>query len=210
MYRLLIVDDHPVVRHGLRHILADATDIQVEAEADRAYQALDIIARQDFDAVLLDIALPDMNGIDTLRSIRYIKPHLPVLILSIYQEEIYAVRAMKEGAAGYLAKDSASQELVAAVRRICGGGRYITTSLAEALAVAVSAAGGEPPHTSLSLRELEVLRRIGRGASLKSISNELHLSPKTISTYRARILDKMKMKTNEDLIKYTSANNLIH
>lgn len=208
MHKVLIVDDHPVVRHGLRHILADAADIEVTAEADRAYQALDLISSCDYDAVLLDIALPDMNGIETLRNIRRLKPRLPVLILSIYQEEIYAVRAMKEGAAGYLAKDSASKELISAVRKICSGSLYITSSLAERLAVAVSLTGEKMPHVVLSLRELEVLRRIGQGAMLKSISEELHLSPKTISTYRTRILEKMRMQTNEDLIKYCAANRL--
>jgi two-component system, NarL family, invasion response regulator UvrY len=207
--RLLVVDDHPVVRHGLRHILEKAEGMLVAAEAGRAYDALELVRAGSFDAVLLDIALPDMNGLEALRIIRRMKPDVPVLILSIYDEEVYAVRAMKEGASGYLTKGSVSQELVDAVRKVVSGGHYITASLAEKLAVAVNVGADKPRHASLSLREFEVMRMMAQGKTLKSISESLHLSPKTITTYRARILDKMKFVSNEDLVQYAIRNRLI-
>lgn len=206
--KVLVVDDHPVVRHGVRNILEDA-GIVVAAEAGGAYEALEKVRTGDFDAVLLDIALPDMNGIETLKAIKQLKPSLPVLMLSIYEEEIYAVRAMKEGAAGYLTKGSVSHELVLAVRKVGGGGRYITASLADKLAVAVSMGIEKPPHVALSLREFEVMRLIARGKTLKAIAEALHLSPKTITTYRSRILEKMGFESNEAIVQYAIRNRLM-
>jgi len=208
-YSVLVVDDHPVVRHGLRHILEDTDDVLVADEASGAYEALDKIGAKLFDAVLLDIALPDMNGIEVLRTIKRMKPELPVLVLSVYEEEIYAVRAMKEGASGYLTKGRASQELVAAIRKICSGGRYITASLADRLAEAVRDDVNRPLHASLSMREFEVMRLIAQGKSLKLASEVLHLSPKTVTTYRARILDKMRMQSTEEIVQYAIRNHLV-
>ena len=207
-YKVLVVDDHPVVRHGVRGIL-EAAGIAVAGEAGGAYEALDQVRAGGVDVVLLDIALPDMNGIETLRAIKQIRPSLPVLVLSIYEEEIYAVRAMKEGASGYLTKGSVSQELVAAVRKVGSGERYITASLADKLAVAVSLGSEKPAHVALSLREFEVMRFIARGKTLRAISEALHLSPKTITTYRSRILEKMKVDSNEALTQYAIRNRLI-
>ena len=206
--RILVVDDHPVVRHGVRQILESA-GMTVADEAGRAYDALDLIRHRDYDVVLLDIALPDLNGIETLRCIRRERPDLPVLILSIYNEELYAVRAIKEGASGYLTKGSVSQELVSAIRKVGAGERYITVTLADKLAAAISVDLERPLHASLSLREFEVLRMMAQGKTLKSISDAMHLSPKTITTYRARILDKMRMKTNEDLVQYAIRSHLV-
>lgn len=206
--RVLVVDDHPVVRHGVRQIL-ELAGMTVADEAGRAYDALDLIRSRDYDVVLLDIALPDLNGIETLRCIRREKPNLPVLILSIYNEEIYAVRAIKEGASGYLTKGSVSQELVSAIRKVGAGERYITATLADKLAAAISVNLERPLHAALSLREFEVLRMMAQGKTLKAISDALHLSPKTITTYRARILDKMRMKTNEELVQYAIRSHLV-
>ncbi len=206
--RVLVVDDHPVVRHGVRRIL-ESSGLVVADEAGRAYEALDKLRDGAFDAVLLDIALPDMNGIETLRAMRHMKPDVPVLILSIYEEELYAVRAMREGAAGYLTKGSVSEELVTAVRKVSSGGRYITSSLAERLADAVNVGIERPLHASLSLREFEVMRMIAQGKTLRSISDQLHLSPKTIATYKARILEKMRMESSEGLVKYAIAHRLV-
>lgn len=209
MYRILIVDDHPVVRHGVRHILAESGDIEVAGEASGAYEALDKVREGSYDAVLLDIALPDMNGIELLRVIRQVKPKLPVLVLSVYEEDMYAVRAMREGAAGYLTKGSVSQELVGALRQISRGERYITKSLADRLALAVGSGLDKPLHDTLSLREFEVMRLLAEGKLLKTISELLRLSPKTISTYRARIFEKMQFATNEDLIRYARQHGLV-
>jgi two-component system, NarL family, invasion response regulator UvrY len=209
MYRILIVDDHPVVRHGVRHILESVPGFAAIEEAGGAYEALDKIRAGELDLVLLDIALPDMNGIETLREIKRVKSGLPVLMLSVYEEELYAVRAMKEGAAGYLTKGSVSAELTEAVEKVCNGGVYITATLAVKLAAAVSAGVEGDLHSRLSLREFEVLRLLGQGKSVKTVSEQLRLSPKTITTYRARILEKMKFTSNEDIVQYTLQNRLV-
>jgi DNA-binding NarL/FixJ family response regulator len=149
-----------------------------------------------------------MNGIDTLKAIRTIKPGVPVLMLSVYQEEIFAVRAMREGARGYLTKASLGTELVLAVQQVRGGGRYITASLAEKLADAVRTGADRFPHENLSLREFEVMRMIAQGKALRTIAELLHISPKTVTTYRSRILDKMGFKANEDIVLYASHHHL--
>lgn len=208
-HRVLVVDDHPLVRLGVRTILEDSGDIFVAAEVGRAYEALDVLGNLAVDAVVLDVALPDLNGIEALRMIKQAHPRLPVLVLSVYDEELYAVRAMREGASGYLTKGSAMQELVTAIRRVVAGGHYVTSSLAERLASAVTAGADRPPHERLSLREFEVMRMIARGKSLRGIAETMNLSPKTITTYRSRVLEKMRMESNEELTRYTVANGLL-
>lgn len=206
--RVLVVDDHPVVRTGVRQMLESVEGIRVTGEASGGYEALDRVRSDDFDVVLLDVSLPDMNGIDTLKAIRTIKPGVPVLMLSVYQEEIFAVRAMREGARGYLTKASLGTELVLAVQQVRGGGRYITASLAEKLADAVRTGADRFPHENLSLREFEVMRMIAQGKALRTIAELLHISPKTVTTYRSRILDKMGFKANEDIVLYASHHHL--
>lgn len=206
--RVLVVDDHPVVRHGVRHMLESVGGVRVTGEASGGYEALDRLRADDFDVVLLDVGLPDMNGIDTLKAIRKLKPGIPVLMLSVYQEDVFAVRAMKEGAHGYLTKSSLSGELAIALQRVRDGGRYITAALAEKLADAIKTGSDRPAHEHLSLREFEVLRMIAQGKSLKAIAETLHLSPKTITTYRSRILDKMGFHTNEDIVRYAIHHHL--
>jgi DNA-binding NarL/FixJ family response regulator len=205
---VLVVDDHPVVRTGVRQMLESVEGIRVTGEASGGYEALDRVRSDDFDVVLLDVSLPDMNGIDTLKAIRTIKPGVPVLMLSVYQEEIFAVRAMREGARGYLTKASLGAELVLAVQQVRGGGRYITASLAEKLADAVRTGADRFPHENLSLREFEVMRMIAQGKALRTIAELLHISPKTVTTYRSRILDKMGFKANEDIVLYASHHHL--
>jgi DNA-binding NarL/FixJ family response regulator len=207
--RVLIVDDHAIVRRGLVEILARVADMTVVGEASDGSGALKFIRREPPDVILLDIALPDQSGLEVLKQARLLAPDLPVLMLSIYPEEQYAVRALKAGAAGYLAKNSAPDELVAAIRKAVGGGKYVSYTLAEQLVQELSLDKAPAPHENLSDRELQVLIRIGSGKSLNEIADELALSPKTISTYRSRILEKMDMHNNAELVRYVLERNLI-
>ncbi len=208
MYRVLLVDDHDVVRKGLRAILEDRfSGIQV-SEASNGDQALDELARP-FDAVVLDLSMPGRSGIDLLSEIKHRHPKLPVLVMSLYGEEQFAVRALRAGAAGYLTKAAASEQLSAAFERIVRGGRYISETLAERLAAAAGGAETGAPHDRLSDREFEVMRGIASGESVGDIAERLHLSIKTISTYRARLLEKMGMQTNSELTRYALQNGLV-
>lgn len=207
MYRVLLVDDHEVVRKGLRSILDDRfAGIEV-AEAATGDAALAQLA-EPFDAVILDLSMPGRSGIDLLAEIKHRHPKLPVLIMSLHGEEQFAVRALRAGAAGYLTKSAAPEQLIGAFERIVRGGRYISPAVAERLA---AAAGGEvgAPHDRLSQREFEVMRGIASGESVGEIAERLHLSAKTISTYRARLLDKMGMATNSELTRYAIENGLV-
>ena len=209
MIKVLIVDDHAIVRRGLVEILARVGDMTVVGEASDGSSALKFIRRELPDVILLDIALPDQSGLEILKQARLLAPDLPVLMLSIYPEEQYAVRALKAGAAGYLAKNSAPDELVAAIRKAVGGGKYVSYTLAERLVQELSLDKDPAPHENLSDREFQVLVRIGTGKSLNEIADELALSPKTISTYRSRILEKMDMHNNAELVRYVLERNLI-
>ncbi len=200
--QILVVDDHPVVRHGVRCILEESKEFVVGAEADSAAAAIREVERKAFDAVLLDISLPDRNGIEVLRDIRARFPRLPVLILSVHDEDFYAVRAVQAGASGYLNKRSVSAELIAALTNVCAGRQYITPTVAQQLACALRGEPLAPLHRRLSLREFEVFRLLACGQSVKRIAAQLHLSPKTVSTYRARILEKTGLKDNEEIIRY--------
>jgi DNA-binding NarL/FixJ family response regulator len=208
MIKVIIVDDHPVVRRGLKQILQEEPDVKVVGEAESAVEALKIIRTIDCDAVVLDISLPGASGVEILKQLKYEYKKLPVLILSVHPEEQYAVRVMKAGASGYLTKESAPDELVKAIRKIISGGKYISSSLAERLITDIDASG-KPRHEKLSDREFEIMRMIARGKAIKKIAEELYLSEKTVSTYRTRLLEKMKMTTNAEIIGYALKNKLI-
>ncbi|MBI5441158.1 MAG: response regulator transcription factor [Deltaproteobacteria bacterium] len=207
--RILLADDHAVVRRGLKQIISETVELSVADEATDGYDALDKALRNDYDLVLLDISMPGSSGIEVLQRLRSERPKVPVLVLSIHSEKQYALRALKAGAFGYLTKASAPEELSVAIRRILEGGRYISPPVAEALAVEFEKGTDRAPHERLSQREAEVLRRIASGMSLKGAADEMHLSVKTVSTYRARILEKMGMKSNADLTRYAIRNQLV-
>jgi two-component system, NarL family, invasion response regulator UvrY len=206
--RILIVDDHPIVRQGLRQTLADAADVRQIGEAAHGPQAIDLVRQSNWDAVVLDIGLPGRGGIEILKDIKRERPRLPVLILSMHPEDQYAIRALRAGAAGYITKETATEKLLEAIRKITTGGRFISAELAERLAMEVAIDVPGPPHAVLSDREFEVLRLIGSGLSVGDIAERLSLSVKTVSTYRARVLEKMRMKNNAELMQYVLTNRL--
>lgn len=209
MLRILIADDHAVVRKGLRQILLEEfPSAEITETADAAALFLKVL-RGEWDVVITDISMPDKSGLEVLQQIRREYPRLPVLILSAHSEDQYAIRALKAGASGYLCKDSASEELVTAIRRILLGKKYITSSLAEKLAFHLDQESDRPPHESLSDREFEVMKFLAAGKVVSEIASQLCLSVTTISTYRARILTKMNLKTNYDLTRYAMENNLL-
>ena len=208
MIRLLIVDDHAVVRRGLRQIVAETGDIVVNGEAETGSQAIKTARQEDFDVMLLDISLPDKNGIEVLKQIKKEQPKLAVLMLSTYGEREFAVRALKAGASGYLTKQSAPEQLVTAIRHVAAGKKYVSPALAEELANAMGVDTEKPLHETLSDREFQTLRLIASGKTLSVIAAELCLSPKTISVYRSRLLEKLKLKTNSDLTRYAINNRL--
>ena len=209
MIRILIADDHEVVRKGLRQVIEETSDLVVTGEASNGHEVLEKIRKNDHDLVVLDIGLPDISGLDVLKQVKIECPQLPVVILSIYPEEQYAVRALKAGASGYLTKESASDELITAIRKVYDGRKYVSTTLAERLAKELEAGADKLPHETLSDREYQVMRMIALGKTIKDISEEINLSPKTVSTYRSRIFEKMTIKTNEELIRYAIDNHLI-
>ncbi len=209
MIKILVADDHAIVRQGLKQIAADTPDMVVAGEASNGQEALNKALKDDYDVVLLDLTMPVRNGLDTLKEIRNRKPELPVLILSMHPEEQYAVRALKAGASGYLTKESASDELISAIRKVSGGGKYVTASLAEKLASILETGAEKPLHQALSDREYQVMCMFASGKTVQEIAQELLLSVNTISTYRSRFLRKMKMKSNTELICYAIRNGLV-
>jgi two-component system invasion response regulator UvrY len=209
MMKILIADDHAVVREGLKQILSENPNINVTAEASTGHEVLQQIEKNNFDLVVLDISMPGRGGLDILKEIRNKRPKLPVLILSMYPEEQYAVRVLKAGASGYMTKDSAPNELINAIKQISKGKKYVSPSLAERLAVDLEVTTGRPMHESLSDREYQVMCMIASGKTLKEIAEQLSLSIKTISTYRSRILEKMNMKSNAELTHYAIKNKLV-
>jgi two-component system invasion response regulator UvrY len=207
--RILIVDDHPIVRQGLRQTLVDAAGIGEIGEAATPQQALDLVRQREWDAVVLDIGLPGRGGLEVLKTIKDELPRLPVLILSMHSEDQFGVRAMRAGAAGYLTKEAAPENLVDAIRKVAAGGRYISQELAERLATELTLDAARPLHASLSDREFDVLRLIAQGQTVGNIADRLSLSVKTVSTYRARILEKMRLKNNAELMQYVLTNHLL-
>ena len=208
MIKVIIVDDHPVVRRGLKQIIEEEPDMEIAGEAKNAGEFFPLLQKVTCTLVLLDISLPDRSGFDVLKQLQHDHPQLPVLILSIHPEDQYAVRFIKAGASGYLMKEGAPEELVKAIRRVNAGGKYVSASLAEKL---VSHLDGfdKLPHENLSDREFQILCMIAEGKSLKGIADELCISEKTVSTYRSRILEKMKMSTNSDLTRYALEHRLV-
>jgi DNA-binding NarL/FixJ family response regulator len=209
MIRVLIADDHPVVRMGMKHVLEKADDIVITDEAENGAEVLNKVSKNNYDVVLLDISMPGRDGLDVLRQLKEEKPDLPVLILSMYPEKQYAIRVLKTGASGYLAKKSAPYDLINAIRKVSRGGKYVSPSLAEQLAVYIEDETGKPPHETLSNREYQVMCLTCKGKTTKQIAEELCLSVQAISTYRARILDKMNMKNIAELILYAVKNQLV-
>jgi two-component system, NarL family, invasion response regulator UvrY len=209
MIKILIADDHAIVREGLKQILADTPDMVVAGEATNGQEVLDQIRREDWDLVLMDLAMPGKDGLDTLKELKHEKPKLPVLILSIYPEEQYAVRLLKAGASGYLTKESAPEELIAAIRKVYQKGKYVSQSLAEKLAFYLESDVEKPVHELLSDREYQVMLMIAAGKTVKEIADEMFLSVKTISTYRVRALQKMGMKNNAAFTYYAMKHGLV-
>ncbi len=209
MICVLIADDHAVVRRGLRQILAETPDIQVAAEANTPQEVLELVRKKRFDAVVLDINLPGASGLTLLADLRRERPELPVLILTMYSEEQYAVRAIKAGAAGFLTKESAPDKLIEALRKVASGGRYVSAELAETLASVLAGDAKGAPHERLTDREFEVMKLLASGKSVSQVARSLSLSVKTVSTHRTRILQKMGMKTNAELTHYAIKNQLV-
>jgi two-component system invasion response regulator UvrY len=207
--KILITDDHKIVREGLKEILLHLPEISVIEEAKNGDEALAMISKEDFDLILLDISLPDISGLEVLQSIKRKHPQQRVLMLSMYTQEHYALRTLKMGASGYLTKDTASEELIEAVRKIAAGGKYISSSMAENIAHRIENDYSKPLHETLSGREFEIMLMIAAGKPLREIGNELFISGKTVSTYRSRIMRKMEMKKNSELIQYCMKNGLV-
>jgi DNA-binding NarL/FixJ family response regulator len=209
MIRLFIADDHPVVRAGLRGIIDGEADFEVVGEAYDGGDMLARIGRTPAEVLLLDVSMPGPGFLEVLRGLKQDHPRVAVLVLSVHPEDQYAVRALRAGAAGYLTKDHSPEELVAAIRKVHRGGKYVSPSLAEKLAVGLESGADGSPHERLSNREYDVLCLLGSGRTVKEIASRLALSPKTVSTYRARVLEKMKLATNADLVRYAAQHGLI-
>lgn len=207
--KIIIADDHAIVREGLKQILSDSLHITSIDDVSDGIELLNKIQKNDYDIIILDISMPGKSGIETLRDIKSIKPNIPVLMLSIHPEEQYAIRVLKAGASGFISKDSAPDELIAAVEKIIGGHKYITPTLAEKLASEISPAKDKPAHEYLSNREFEVFKMIAAGNTITEIANSFNLSVKTISTYRARIYEKMNLSSRAELTQYAIQNKLI-
>ncbi len=208
MIRVLIVDDHAIVRQGLRRILEEAKGMQVGGEAANGIEALKMLRTGRWDVILLDISMPGKNGVDTLKQIMEMNRDAKVLILSMYPEDQYAVRLMKAGASGYMTKETAPEQLVEAIRRVVDNKKHISPNLAELLLQECGLDSGKQPHETLSDREYQVLRLIGSGKQVSEIAEALSLSVKTVSTYRAHILEKMKLRNNAELTYYVMQNDL--
>ena len=209
MIKIMVADDHPIVRQGLKQIIADSPDMVVAGEASNGQEVLDQVWKKDYDVVLLDLSMPVISGLDTLKQLKSQKPELVILVLSIHPEEQYAVRVLAAGASGYITKDSAAEELIAAIRAVSSGKKYVSSSLAQKLASELGGAAEEPLYEILSDREYSVLRLIAAGRTKMGIAQELSLSPKTVSTYRSRILNKLGLKTDAELVRYAIENRLL-
>ncbi len=210
MIRVLIIDDHAIIREGLKLMLSETHDIAAVDEAANGEQGLDKVLKNDYDVILLDITMPGRGGIDALKDIHNVKPDIPILILSMHPEEQYALRVLKAGGSGYLTKQCAPQEVIDAIRKVVSGGKYISDSLTEELVREIGTDSEKPLIKRLSDREFQVFEMIASGKTVGKIAEELSLSVKTISTYRARILEKMNMKSNAELTFYAVSNKLVY
>lgn len=208
MKRILIVDDHAVVRFGLRQFLAETGDLEITAEAACGAEALALVHKGDWDLVLLDMALPDLNGLEVLKRIKRARPEMPVLIFSMFSEAEFALPALDAGASGYLNKDSPPHQILTAIRTVVDGARYVSPALAEKLLSGLASTWPRPPHEALSKREMEVLLLLSKGVSLTKIGETLFVSVKTVSTYRARILEKLGVHSNAELTRYVMEHKL--
>ena len=209
MIKVLIADDHTVVRQGLKQILSEDPQLTVVGEAADGNEVLTALETLRVDALVLDITMPGRNGLDVLKEVKRKRPTLPVLVLSMHPEDQFAIRILRAGAAGYITKESAPEELVGALRKVCSGGKYVSPQLAEKLAVFIEDKTTRPLHEKLSDREFEVLRMLALGKTVTEVAEELLLSVKTVSTYRSRVLEKMKMTSNADLTRYALQNDLM-
>lgn len=210
MIRILIVDDHAILRAGLKHILAASPDIVVAGEAGNGVEALAQLRGASWDAVVMDMTMPGKSGIELIKQVKGEFPKLPLLVLSMHKEDIYAVRALKAGASGYLCKDSAESQLELAIRKVASGGLFINPSVAETLAVGMLAqATDAPPHTRLSDREFQIFQYIVEGRGVTDVARQLNLSVKTVSSYKTRIMQKMMLTNAAELVRYAIKHNLI-
>jgi len=209
MIKVLVADDHAIVRRGLRQILAETRDIMVGGEAATAQEVRQLLRSERWNALILDIGLPGASGLALLAEVHKEHPELPVLVLTVHSEDQYAVRAIKAGAAGFLTKESAPEKLIEAVRKVAGGGRYVSAELAENLASFLAGETAGAPHERLSDREFEIMKMLGSGRTVSEVAKELSLSVKTVSTHRTRILKKMGMKTNAELTSYAVRGRLV-
>lgn len=209
MIKIVIADDHTIVREGLRRVVGEVEDIDVIGEATNGREALEWVRRGGFDILLLDLSMPDHSGVEFIKRLKIESPKLPILVLTMHEEEQYAVRSIRAGAAGYLTKESASKELITAIRRVGSGHLYINASVAEMLALETISTHDGPPHKSLSDRELEVFHMMVDGRSITDIATQLHLSVKTVSTHKARILQKMNLHSIADLVRYAMDHGLM-
>jgi len=210
MIRILIVDDHAIVGGGMKQFLGSVGGFEIGGQAHNGKEALALVAAEHWDLLLLDIGLPDMNGIEVLKQIKREHADLPVLVFSMYAEDDYAMSALEAGAIGYLPKDSAPDEILVAIRRASAGERYLSPMLADKLLSGTMLAARRLPHDALSARESEVMLMLGQGVALTEIAEKLHLSPKTVSTYRARILEKLGLRHNADITRYVLTHKLVH
>lgn len=209
MIKILIADDHPIVRNGLKQIISDEKDMEVVCEASNAEEALNLLDRNEVDVVILDISMPKLSGFEALEQIKKTFPKLPVLMLSVLSEDIYSVRALKAGALGFINKETAPEELILAVRKVLTGRPFISPRFAEKLAMNVKGDKGAPLHEKLSNREFQIMCLIASGKALNEIAEILYISAKTVSSYRARIIEKMQFKNNSELTNYCIKEGLI-
>ena len=209
MIRVVIADDHTIVREGLKQLLSAAVDLRVIGEAQNGHEVLQRIRENDFDVLLLDMSMPGKSGIELIKQVHNEKPKLRILVLSMHEEEEYAVRALKAGAAGYITKESASAQLVAAIRKVAGGGAFISPAVAEQLALGVMPQSEGLPHTTLSNREFQVFQMLVRGVSVTVIADKLNLSVKTVSTHKSNVMQKMGMANQSELIRYALNHRLL-
>jgi DNA-binding NarL/FixJ family response regulator len=209
MIRLVIADDHTIVREGLKQVLSAASDLSVVGEAQNGHEVIARVRELDFDVLLLDMSMPGKSGTELIKQVHAEKPRLRILVLSMHEEEQYAVRAIKAGASGYLTKESASAQLVSAIRKVAGGGAFITSSVAEQLALGARPDAEGPPHGTLSDREFQVFRAIVGGKTVTDIANELNLSVKTVSTHKARLMEKMGLANQAELVHYAIRHRLV-
>lgn len=206
--RILIADDHTLVREGLKQILAASPDLVVGGEAGDGFEALTKIRAEAWDVLLLDMSMPGRSGVDLIRQIKGEKPQLPILVLSMYKEDEYAIRTIRAGAAGYLCKDSASVQLISAIRKVAAGGHFISPEVAGELAYGLIVKQDKAPHEMLSDREFQIFRRLAAGDGVAEIAQHLNLSPKTVSTYKTRLLQKMQMSSVAELVRYGMTHSL--